>query len=77
MSRTWKAHDGVVLCIDWAVSHNLVLSGGEDCRYKAWDVYGRLIFTSAPMEYVISSVAWSPNGKNFAVGFYNLSLIHI
>ena len=27
----WKAHDGVVLCLDWNVANNLIVSGGEDC----------------------------------------------
>ena len=30
----WKAHDGVILKIDWNPVNNLILSGGEDCKYK-------------------------------------------
>jgi len=67
----WKAHDGVVLQVDWSPVTNLILSGGEDCKYKIWDSYGRLQFTSAPLEHVVTAVAWSPNGRYFAVGAYN------
>jgi intraflagellar transport protein 80 len=31
---SWKAHDGLVLKVDWSPISNLVVSGGEDCRYK-------------------------------------------
>ena len=30
----WKAHEGVILAVDWNPVNNLILSGGEDCRYK-------------------------------------------
>ena len=30
----WKAHEGVILQVDWNPVNNLILSGGEDCRYK-------------------------------------------
>ena len=32
------------LACDWNASNNLIISGGEDCRYKVWDSYGRLLF---------------------------------
>ena len=25
----WQAHDGVVLCVDWNVANNMIVSGGE------------------------------------------------
>eukprot|EP00928_Gymnodinium_smaydae_P032421 TRINITY_DN23485_c0_g1_i1.p1 TRINITY_DN23485_c0_g1~~TRINITY_DN23485_c0_g1_i1.p1 ORF type:complete len:759 (-),score=120.02 TRINITY_DN23485_c0_g1_i1:147-2423(-) len=67
----WKAHDGLVTQIDWSVVNNTILSGGEDCRYKIWDSYGRLLFSSAPIDNVVTSLAWSPTGKYFAVGSFN------
>lgn len=30
----WKAHDGVVLKVDWNSINNIIISGGEDCKYK-------------------------------------------
>lgn len=68
----WNAHDGIVLCTDWNVANNLIVSGGEDCTYRVWDSFGRQLYSSRPMEHVITSVAWTPNGECFAVGSYNL-----
>lgn len=48
------------------------MSCGEDCRYKVWDSYGRLLYSSAPYDYVITSIAWSPNGEYFAVGAFGM-----
>jgi intraflagellar transport protein 80 len=31
---TWKAHDEIVLCVDWNASNKFILSGGEDRKYK-------------------------------------------
>jgi len=71
-SVEWKAHDGVVLQLDWSFVNNTILSCGEDCRYKIWDSYGRMLFCSAPLDHVVTAVSWSPNGKYFAVGSYNV-----
>ncbi|NXD38409.1 IFT80 protein, partial [Copsychus sechellarum] len=30
----WKAHDGLILKTDWNSVNDLILSAGEDCRYK-------------------------------------------
>lgn len=30
----WKAHDGIVLKVDWSPINHLIVSGGEDCKYK-------------------------------------------
>lgn len=42
----WKAHDGTVLKLDWNPINNLIVSAGEDCRYKVWDSYGRQLYSS-------------------------------
>ncbi len=68
----WNAHDGIVLCLDWNLANGNIVSGGEDCTYKVWDSFGRQLYSSRPMEHVVTSVAWSPNGESFAVGSYNL-----
>jgi intraflagellar transport protein 80 len=67
----WKAHEGVILKIAWNSNNNLIISGGEDCRYKVWDSLGRVLFTSAIHEFPITSLAWSPDGALFAIGSYN------
>jgi len=68
----WKAHEGLVLKVDWNASNNLIISCGEDCRYKIWDSYGRSLFSSNPYDYVITSLAWAPNGEYFAVGSFEM-----
>ncbi|XP_074657644.1 intraflagellar transport protein 80 homolog [Tubulanus polymorphus] len=68
---TWKAHDGLILTLDWNPVNNLILSGAEDCKYKVWDCYGRLMYHSGIHDYPITSVTWSPDGDLFAVGSYN------
>ena len=67
----WKAHDGVVLKTDWNVVNGNILSCGEDCKYKVWDNYGRMLYQSKQQDYVVTSIAWCPNGELFAVGAYN------
>ena len=57
---------------DWNPVTNLVVTGGEDRRYKVWDTYGRQLFQSRPFDYVVTSVAWCPSGEFFSVGSYNL-----
>ncbi|CAH8496573.1 unnamed protein product [Schistosoma intercalatum] len=66
----WKAHDGVILQVDWNVINNQLISASEDCKYKVWDNYGRLLYSSAPFEYPVTSISWSPDGQLFAVGSY-------
>jgi intraflagellar transport protein 80 len=67
----WKAHDAAVLKVDWNPVNDLIVSGGEDRRYKVWDSYGRQLFASAPFDYAVTSVAWQPGGEHFAVGTFN------
>ena len=31
------------LKVDWNPVNSLVVSGGEDCKYKVWDSFGRQI----------------------------------
>ena len=59
---TWKAHEGIVLQADWNATNNLIISSGEDCRYKIFDEFGRLVYQSKPYEYVLTAISWSPNG---------------
>ena len=69
---TWKAHDEIVLCVDWNFSNKLIISGGEDKKYKLWDQFGRNLFVSLPYNYVTTSIAWSPSGEYFAVGSFDM-----
>lgn len=40
LSLQWKAHDGVVLKVDWNSINNIIISGGEDCKYKVSVIIG-------------------------------------
>ena len=67
----WNAHEGIVTCVDWNVTNQNIISGGEDCIYHVWDSFGRMLYSSKPLENIISSIKWSPNGEMFAVGLFN------
>ncbi|KAI9202562.1 WD40-repeat-containing domain protein [Polychytrium aggregatum] len=67
----WKAHDGVILKVDWSRVSNLIVSGGEDRKYKVWDTYGRQIYSSTQQDHPTTSVSWAPSGEMFAVGSFN------
>jgi intraflagellar transport protein 80 len=41
------------------------------CLSQVWDCFGRLLFQSEPLEYAVTSVAWSPDGELFAAGSFN------
>ena len=57
--------------MDWNITSQNIVSGGEDCVFHVFDSFGRLLYTSKPLEHVITSIAWSPNGEVFAVGSFN------
>ncbi|NWI87343.1 IFT80 protein, partial [Pitta sordida] len=67
----WKAHDGVILKTDWNSVNDLIVSAGEDCKYKVWDSFGRLLYNSQPQEYPVTSISWAGDGQFFAVGSFD------
>ncbi|CAH0556703.1 unnamed protein product [Brassicogethes aeneus] len=67
----WKAQEGLVLCLAWSAATDLLVSGGEDCKYRVWDSFGRQLFSSVPHDNHITSIAWAPAGDLFAIGSYN------
>ncbi|XP_027217373.1 intraflagellar transport protein 80 homolog [Penaeus vannamei] len=67
----WKAHDGVILKVAWNPNTGLILSGGEDTRYRVWDNFGRQLYSSSQHHHPITSLSWSPDGQLFAVGSFN------
>ena len=68
----WKAHDGIILKVDWNLANGLICSAGEDRKYKLWDSFGRLLFSSSPHDHPITCVSWNSSGEMFAVGGFNL-----
>lgn len=67
----WKAHEGTILCLAWSAVNELLVSGGEDCRYRVWDGQGRQVYSSNLHDCPVTCVAWSPVGDLLAVGSYN------
>jgi intraflagellar transport protein 80 len=67
----WKAHEGLVLKVDWSGVNGLIVSCGEDCRVKIWDRHGRSLYVSRPWEHVVTCVSWAPSGEYFAAGMFN------
>ena len=57
--------------VAWNPNSGLILSGGEDTRYKVWDGYGRQLYSSTSHHHPITSLSWSPDGQLFAVGSFN------
>lgn len=72
ISLQWKAHDGLILKVAWNQSNNMIISGGEDCKYKVWDAFGRQIYSSGANDHPITSISWAPGGDVFAVGSFNM-----
>ncbi|RXM33144.1 Intraflagellar transport protein 80-like [Acipenser ruthenus] len=56
----WKAHEGVILKVDWNSVSDLILSGGEDCRYK-WSYA-----LEKPNTGSIFNITWSVDGTQVA-----------
>lgn len=69
--KAWKAHDGVVLSVDWCFVNDRIISGSEDRTYKVWDLYGQLLYISPEREHAITSVRWAPSGNVFAAGSFD------
>ena len=55
----WRAHDGVILKVAWNPNTSLILSGGEDMRYRLWDSFGRQLYSSRYS---------CPQGEDFILG---------
>ncbi|KAG8294840.1 Intraflagellar transport protein 80 [Homalodisca vitripennis] len=70
-ANRWKAHEGLILKVAWSPNSGLIISGGEDCRYKVWDMYGRQLYCSLLHEFPITALAWAPAGDMFAVAAFN------
>ncbi|XP_044290367.1 intraflagellar transport protein 80 homolog isoform X2 [Varanus komodoensis] len=56
----WKAHDGIILKVDWNSVNDLILSASEDCKYK-WSYA-----LEKPNTGSIFNIAWSTDGTQIA-----------
>ncbi|XP_033228073.1 intraflagellar transport protein 80 homolog [Belonocnema kinseyi] len=69
--QKWLAHDGLILTMAWNQCNSLIVSGGEDCRYKVWNSAGIQLYTSNANEHPITAVSWCNSGNYFAIGSFN------
>eukprot|EP00163_Fabomonas_tropica_P033271 TRINITY_DN8656_c0_g1_i1.p1 TRINITY_DN8656_c0_g1~~TRINITY_DN8656_c0_g1_i1.p1 ORF type:complete len:654 (+),score=157.92 TRINITY_DN8656_c0_g1_i1:218-2179(+) len=67
----WTAHDALILAVDWNPVNTLICSGGEDCKYRIWDSFGRQLYTSNAYDHPTTSIRWCPDGELLAVGSFN------
>uniref|UniRef100_A0A914H2A7 Uncharacterized protein n=1 Tax=Globodera rostochiensis TaxID=31243 RepID=A0A914H2A7_GLORO len=73
----WRAHTGLVLCLSWSAVTDLIVSGGEDCRYRLWDGQGRPLWSSTSHDSAINQgglIRW--NGPALVGGCANGQLLH-
>ncbi|VDL94630.1 unnamed protein product [Schistocephalus solidus] len=66
---SWNAHDGIILKVGWNPVNNLILSGGEDCKYKWFHTIEK------PTTGSILSLAWSADGTQVAAAGANGQVI--
>lgn len=64
-----------VLALDWSRGTDLIVCGGENCRYIIYDKEGHTLFTSELLSDPILSLTWSPNGDLFTVGYFGKILL--
>ncbi|NXG95712.1 IFT80 protein, partial [Loxia leucoptera] len=68
----WKGHDGLVLKTDWNAVNGLILSAGEDCRYKVrTKTQGCKIFYTEHFIQNYVTFTMATDGELFAVGSFN------
>ena len=77
----WKAHEGIILTIDWNPVNNLIVSGGEDCKYKVgltdtsfflhrqnslgWEMAGVILGKRSTYEKTVLEYFLDPNTERF------------
>ncbi|XP_071638493.1 uncharacterized protein Oseg5 isoform X2 [Temnothorax longispinosus] len=68
----WHAHDNLTLVACWNPTNGLIVSGGEDCKYKVWDAAGHQLYSSNVGDHPVTAISWChSSGSYFAVGSFN------
>jgi WD40 repeat protein len=75
--KTLKGHKGDVACVAFATkSPDLLLSGGDDKKFRVWDVSkDQPVYTSDEQGSRIESVAFSPDERFLAAADYDGSVV--
>lgn len=60
----WKAHDGIILAVDWSQRNGLIVSGGEDRKYKVCvggedELGGGRVSTCTVLSGMCGNIDWS------------------
>ena len=63
----WNGHSPLVSAVSWG-GNDVIASGGEDGRYKLWDIFGRALFQSKPSPFPVTAISFSPSAEFFLVG---------
>ncbi|XP_011140826.1 intraflagellar transport protein 80 homolog isoform X1 [Harpegnathos saltator] len=70
--RKWYAHDNLILVVCWSQTNGLIVSGGEDCKYKIWDANSNQLYSSSIGDHPVTAISWCySSGNYFAVGSFN------
>lgn len=66
-STKWIGHrGGLVLQVDWNPTKQIIISVGEDKKYKIWSDGGTLLFESEIESFPFHCIRWSPSGTIFS-----------
>lgn len=71
----WRTHSGLILALDWSPTNELIICGGESCKFCIYDGHGQALFISKPLQSPITSIKWAPNGLLFAIGSLDTILL--
>lgn len=55
----------------WSAENNIIVSSGEDHKYKIWDAQGANMFASSAEEFSITSLSFCPVKNLIAIGGFN------
>jgi WD40 repeat protein len=63
---TLTGHTGIVNTLDWNLTGRMLASGSDDGTLRVWDVEETNEILSVPASRPVTTVDWSPDGKQIA-----------
>lgn len=67
----WDAHGGLICALDWSAASDVIVSAGEDARFRIWDALGKELHCSRKFEHTITSASFSPSGEYLVLGTFS------